>query len=195
MDRSDTFGRLFSSMKKHHALAFLSALRLQHVQAMMNMRHVLEAGAAAAYAIANPKVEDFVDIDPFGIMNPSKELTSKRYRWLDENHATRSKWIKEQKKHINKQAAHANIVEGDRAFRVIDGGRGASAPFFDIEDEHFVKIDLWWVSSAAISLMDLFYGVADGVAAGTGRSAIGFRNDFQRTISGLGLKAMRCSMS
>ena len=59
-------------------LGFLSALRLHHVQTMMNLRQVLEAGSAAAYAIANPKIEDFVDTDDFGIMDPSKELTSKR---------------------------------------------------------------------------------------------------------------------
>ena len=76
LDRSDTFGRLSSSMKKHHTLAFLSALRLHHVQAMMNLRHVLEAGAAAAYAIANPNIEGFVDVDEFGIMDPSKDLTN-----------------------------------------------------------------------------------------------------------------------
>jgi hypothetical protein len=47
-DRSDTFGRLFSLMKKQHTLAFLSALRLHKVQAMLNLRQVLEAGAGAA---------------------------------------------------------------------------------------------------------------------------------------------------
>jgi hypothetical protein len=93
-DRSDIFGRLISLLKKHHMLAFLSALRLHHVQAMMNLRQVLEAGAAAAYCIANPKVEDFVDIDEFGIMDPTKELTRKRYKWLDENYAEVSSWIR-----------------------------------------------------------------------------------------------------
>ena len=72
-DRSDTFGRLFWLMKKHHSLAFLSALRLHRVQAMLNLRQVLEAGAGAAYAIENPDVRDFVDIDAFGIMDPSEE--------------------------------------------------------------------------------------------------------------------------
>lgn len=117
-DRSETFGRLLSLIKKHHMLAFLSALRLHHVQAMMNLRHVLEAGAAAAYCIANPKVEDFVDIDEFGIMDPSKELTSKRYKWLDENYSARSGWIKEQKTLINDQSAHANLVDAGRTFHV-----------------------------------------------------------------------------
>jgi hypothetical protein len=75
-DRSEVFGRLISLIKKHQMLAFLSALRLHHVQAMMNLRQVLEGGAAAAYSIANPNVEDFVDIAEFGIMDPSKELTN-----------------------------------------------------------------------------------------------------------------------
>ena len=93
-DRSDTFGRFFSLMKKHHTLTFLSALRLHKVQAMANLRQVLEAGAGAAYAIANPRhFRDFVDIDAFNIMDPSQKLTKKRYRWLDENYPENSKWL------------------------------------------------------------------------------------------------------
>jgi hypothetical protein len=38
------FSRFFSLMKKHHMLALLSILRLHKVQAMMNLRQVLEAG-------------------------------------------------------------------------------------------------------------------------------------------------------
>lgn len=182
-DRSDTFGRLYSLMKKQHMLAFLSALRLHNVQAMMNLRQVLEAGAAAAYAIAHPKVEDFVDIDEFGIMGATQKLARKRYRWLDENYPA-SKWIKEKKDLINSQTAHANMVSGDRTFRVVNGGKGASNPFFDIEDEDFVKTDLWLIGSVAIMLMDLFLGVADDVAR-SGRSVVGFRADFEQTILGL----------
>jgi hypothetical protein len=185
-DRSDTFGRLLSLMKKQQMLAFLSALRLHRVQAMMNLRQVLEAGAAAAYAIANPKVEDFVDIDACGIMDPSQELTKKRYRWLAENHLVKSNWIKDKKDQINVQTAHANILSGDGTFRVIDGGKTASTPFFDIED--FVKIDLWLISSIAITLMDLFYGVADSVAR-LGRSVVEVRPDFQQTVQGFSIES------
>jgi hypothetical protein len=71
-DRSDIFWRFFSLMKKHHTLAFLSALRLHRVQAMLNLRQVLESGACAACAIADPDVRWFADIDTFGVMNPSK---------------------------------------------------------------------------------------------------------------------------
>jgi hypothetical protein len=55
------FGRFLSLTKKHHMLAVLSTVRLHRVQAMMNLRQVLEAGAAAAFAIANPKVHHFAE--------------------------------------------------------------------------------------------------------------------------------------
>ena len=182
-DRSDTFGRFFSLMKKHHTLAFLSALRLHKVQAMANLRQVLEAGAGAAYAIANPDVRDFVDIDAFNIMDPSQKLTKKRYRWLDENYPENSKWLASTKEQINNEEAHANIVSGDRTFH--DTRDVAELPFFDIEDEYFVKADLWRISRAAITLMDLFYGVTQSVARATGRSVLGFRPNFPEMIGGL----------
>lgn len=183
-DRSDTFGRLYSLMKKQHMLAFLSALRLHKVQAMLNLRQVLEAGAAAAYAIANPDVHDFVDIDQFGIMDPSQDLTNRRYRWLNEYYPAKSSWIKETKGQINVQTAHANIISGDSTFRVADGGDWVSTTFFDVEDEYFVKTDIWLISSVAITLMDFFFGVADD-AARSGRAVMEFRPDFRQTVRGL----------
>src|ERR1700681_1137136 len=53
------FGRFLALAKKHHMLAIMSAVRLHKVQAMMNLRQVLEAGAAAAFAIANPDNHHF----------------------------------------------------------------------------------------------------------------------------------------
>jgi hypothetical protein len=96
-----------------------------------------------------------------------------------------SSWIKEQKKLINDQTAHANIISGNRGFRVAAEGSGASTPFFDIEDEHFVKIDLWQIGSAAIRLMSLFHAVTADVARTTGRSVLGFRSDFPRAMPSL----------
>ena len=34
-----------------------------------------------------------------------------------------------------------------------------AAPFFDIENEFHVQIDLWLISSIGVELMDLLYGV------------------------------------
>ena len=85
---------------------------------MINLRQVLEASAGAAYAIANPDVRGFADIGAFGIMDPSKKLAPKRYRWLDENYPDKSKWITDTKGRINNETAHANIVSADATFRV-----------------------------------------------------------------------------
>jgi hypothetical protein len=182
-DRAEMFGRLFSLLKKQHTLAFFSALRLHHVQALMNLRQVLEAGASAAFAIANPEAHHFVDIDQFGIMDPAQNLTKKRYRWLDANYPDKSKWIVDTKNGINEAAAHANVLSGESTFR--KSGDMIHAPFFDVENEYFIKTDVWLISSIAITLMDFFSGVAGNVARG-GRSVMEFRPDFQRTIVGLG---------
>ncbi len=182
-DRTDMFGRLFSLMKKHHTLAFFSALRLHKVLAVMNLRQVLEAGASAAFGIANPEAH-FVDTDPFGILDPSQKLTKKRYRWLDDNYPDKSKWIADTKDKINATTAHANVISGDSTFQVAPASDVMGTPFFDIEDEYFVKADLWLISSVAITLMDFFFGVAGNVAGG-GRAVMEFRSDFQRTIQGL----------
>jgi hypothetical protein len=184
LDRADTLGRLLSLMKKHHTLSVFSVLRLHKAQAMMNLRQVLEAGAAAAFAIANPETHHFVDVDAFGIMDPAQKLTNKRYRWLKTNYPSESDWIAATKDRINSSTAHANIISGDSTFRIADDYTAASAPFFDIEDEFFVKADLWLISSVALTLMDFFFGVADDVAR-AGRSVIGFRSDFQRKIQDL----------
>ena len=57
---------------------------------------IIEAGAAAAYAIANPDPEHFATADAQGIIDLSK-LTDKRYKWLDDNFPDRSAAIKEKK--------------------------------------------------------------------------------------------------
>ena len=77
---------------------------------MMNLRQVLEGGACAAYAIANTVPGDFADTDENGILNPSKELTKKRYDWLSKHFPTGSTDIRNMKQTINDSAAHANII-------------------------------------------------------------------------------------
>jgi hypothetical protein len=61
----------------------------------------------------------------------------------------------------------------------------ADTPFFDIEDEHFVKIDLWLIGRTAVILMQLFHLVSEGVALDGGRSPIEVRADFPKTVGGL----------
>lgn len=166
------FGRFFSLLKMHHTLALLSVVRLHAVQAAMNLRQGLEAGASAAFAIANPEVQHFAETDAQGLLDPSQDLARKRYKWLDQHYRGKSDWIKQTKEQINVSAAHANIVSSGSVFRIADAGDAISAPFFDIEDEYFVKVALWRIGSVAITLMDLFYGVNQG------RDVLDFCPDF-----------------
>jgi hypothetical protein len=184
LDRAEMFGRLFSLLKKQHTLCLFSVLRLHRAQAMTNLRQVLEAGAASAFAIVHPETDHFVDVDEFGVMNPSQRLMGKRYKWLSDNYPDKSMLIARAKENINAYFSHANIVSGDGAFSIAEDRSYVSAPFFDIEDEYYVQADLWLMSSVAIVLMDLFFGVV-GDAARYGRSVVEFRDDFQHTIRGL----------
>lgn len=156
------FGRFLALTKKHHILAVLSLVRLHKVQAMMNLRQTLEAGCAAAFAIANPEDEHFFKIDQHGIVTSPQKLTDKRYRWLDQNFKTRSDGIKAKKELINNNQAHTNVIMADSIFQMDDTGELANAPFFDIEDNYFVKGDLWLTATIALELADWFYGINKG---------------------------------
>ena len=153
------FAMFLSQIRKHHLLAHFSVVRLHHIQAMINLRQVLEAGSCAAYAIANPDRKGFADIDEKGIIDPSQELAKKRYKWLEDNFKKGSDTIKNMKGTINNSTAHSNIVYAHNNFK-FDGEQGKFiTPFFDIEDDYRVKTDLWQIGNIAMGLMDLFYGV------------------------------------
>ena len=148
-----------SHIRKHLTLALFSALRLHQVQAMMNLRQVLEAGACAAYAIANTDPADFADVKDDGTLDPSQKLAKKRYDWLDQNFPDGSAGIKRMKDVINEISSHANIVSAQETFKYDLEDRMFNTPFFDYEDEVYVKTDLWQIANVARGLMDLFYGV------------------------------------
>lgn len=98
-------------------------------------------------------------INDQGILEPSKELSSKRYRWLREHHPAKSAAIKEKKNVINEQAAHANVVNSAAVFTINDAGDAIKQTFFDIDDEYRVRQDLLLTSGIAIELMELLHAV------------------------------------
>jgi hypothetical protein len=166
--------------KKHLTLALFSTVRLHKEQAMMDLRQALEAGACAAFAIANPDHAHFVDTDKFGILDPSQKLASKRYKWLDANYPNASKAIQEQKDQINASNSHANLISayGRSKANVQEGW--FSEPFFDVEDEYFVKTDLWRIANSALTFLHVFYEVNEG------RNVIKFIDNFWPIIQQLG---------
>jgi hypothetical protein len=97
------FGRFTAIMKKHHMLAILSTVRLHKSQAMMNLRQAIEAGASAAFALANPEDKHFFEWVN-GLIQLPKKLPGKRYHWLDKNHKQLSDAIKAKKDSIQRIA-------------------------------------------------------------------------------------------
>ncbi len=175
----ETFVRFLSQVTKHHLLAVFSTARLHQIQAMMNLRQVLEAGACAAFAIANPDPAHFASTTPEGTLDASKKLTAKRHEWLDKQFPQASSYIKAMKERINNSTAHANIAYTNKNFRLADSGAEFSIPFFDIEDTYFVTGDLLMASGIALSLIDLFYGVNKDL------NAIVWRDDFESRFASL----------
>jgi hypothetical protein len=141
------FGSFIGEVKKHQVLSLLSAVRLHKVQAMMKLRQVVEAGACAAYAIANPDHNDFVDTDEHGMLDPSQRLARKRYKWLGENYPDGSKAIKDIKEELNKTTSHANLINAysSGAWTAEDW---FSSPFFDVDDPYHVQTDLWRIGTS-----------------------------------------------
>jgi hypothetical protein len=185
------FASFLSQVKKYHTLALFSTVRLHQIQSAMNLRHVLGAGALAAFAIANPDPANFVAQDHDGYLNHPKKLTKKAYDWLDQHYPGGSSAIKDMKTLINKSTAHANMIYAANNFKTRDKERVFFAPFFDFEDAYYVKTDLWRIGNVAIGLLDLFCGVNQSL------NVIKFADDFSPEFQKLDAQrhALRAEMT
>ena len=170
------FSIFLSQIRKHHLLALMSATRLHHVQAMLNMRQVLEAGVNAAYGLANPTQDDFIKKEG-GILTTKPSMENKRRQWLEKYYKEKSDFIKNMKNGINQTCAHSNIIYAFNNFGIED--QRFTTPFFDNSKEHWVKTDLWMIGNISLGLMDLFYGVNKSV------NTITFSETFIRRLKDL----------
>jgi Arm DNA-binding domain len=153
------FVRFLSQIKKHDTLALFWTVRQHRVQGKMNLRQVLEAATCAAYATANPHRDDFVGVSPYGLLDPSQALARKRHMRLHANFPAGSADIKRVKDVINKSFSHANFISASHNYSFLEDQDRAAAPFFDVEDDHVVKIDLWLLGKVAIVIAKLFHDV------------------------------------
>ncbi len=173
------FAGFLSLTRKHHLLATLSAVRLHHVQAMMNLRQVLEAGAAAAYAIAHTDSADFAETLADGTLDASQKLNTKRYKWLEKHYPLGSNMIKNLKDQINLSAAHASVINTTLTLNLETTGERFPTTFFDIEDDFVVRSDLWFTTAVALGVMDLLHEVNRTVGS------VKFADDFVPTFGAL----------
>lgn len=153
------FSLFLSQFRKHLVLSFFSALRLHHIQAMLDLRVVMESGANAAYAIASSHQDDFVITLPDGTLDAPRGLSDKRYRWLEEKYPKGSEAIKNLKGIINRTSAHSNLIYAFSNWEFVKEERVFKFSYFDKEVDKLVKTDLWQIGNVAMGLMDLFYGV------------------------------------
>src|SRR3989344_199271 len=151
------FMLFLSQIKKHGTLALFSIARLHHIQAMLNLRQVLEAGVNAAYGLANPNEDDFIIKQRDGTLDTSDALNTKRYKWIGENHKKHSDFMHRMKKSINESCAHSNMIYAFNNFQMAD--YKFHTDFFDKSEEHHVKADFFMVGNIALGLLDLFYGI------------------------------------
>ena len=154
------FLAFLSQAKKHLTLALFSSVRRHHVQMGMNMRQVLEASSWAAYALAFVEEEKFCEKDDAGNLTVPDKLSDAKNKWLDENFKIKSDEIKKHKKMINESVAHSNIIYTFNNFRMKpETDPGFILPFFDFEDDYWIKSDLWFIANTTMGIIDLFVGV------------------------------------
>lgn len=166
------FALFLSQIKKHIVLSFFSALRQHHIQAMLDLRQVFEAGAKGAYSIAFPEHQKFIQTKSNDTAFEPEGLAKEAYDWLEKNYPKGTEPLKKLKKTINESCAHANAIYAFQNFELSKKTRGFEFSFFDKDDSDLVKTDLWFIGNVAMGLMDLFYGVNQG------RNLITFSPDF-----------------
>ena len=153
------FALFLSQIKKHLVLAFFSAIRRHHIQAMMDLRQVFEAGLRAAYAMAFPNQDIFIKIDGNGISYEPEGLTKKCSDWLGQNYPEASKSMYLLKNNINSLCSHSNAIYAFANFSLEEQKIKFEFDYFDKDDEDLIKGDLFFVGNVAKGLMDLFNGV------------------------------------
>lgn len=152
------FCRFFSQVDKHLVLALFSTLRLHSAQCTMNLRHVLEAGTWAAYALAHKNLGDFINSDIDSDID-FQRLGKERYNWLESNFSDDVKNIKVLKELLNKFFTHSNILSANQTCRNNTKAEAFETQFFDYENEKTVKCELVLIAKSAISIMGLLYKV------------------------------------
>lgn len=152
------FIRCMAIMKVHHTLAFMSTLRLHHVQTMMNLRQAAEATSNAAFALAHPDA-DFIYAETGFVMRP-KEISGRSYKWIEQAFPRHSADLKTIKDIINEQSAHFNIVNSARFVADYPEDEIWRTDFFDREDSHLELNDLWISTNLALCSIHLMIEVA-----------------------------------
>jgi hypothetical protein len=155
----DIFIRFLSQMKKAHTLALMSLVRQHRIQAKMTLRYFLESTVHAAYALVHVDTTNYFDtVD--GKKHDPQKASRAAYAWIHEHFRSHSDEIKRMKDLINEQTAHANVYNSFHNFDFVGGENAAIyTTFFDFDDDHWLKVDLWECAQAALVAADLILAI------------------------------------
>jgi hypothetical protein len=154
----EVFLRFHTQAKKHHTLSLLSTVRQHRVQAKQCLRVFVESIAHMAYALEHKDEALYFDRSK-DMPEAQAKVSNRAYKWLKQNYADASKALKEVKDEINAQTAHANLATSVNNFSVRN--RSLHMPFFDLDDDDRVKVDLWQCAKVALVATDLIMTVRE----------------------------------
>lgn len=169
----EVFLRFHTQAKKHHTLSLLSTVRRHRVQAKQCLRVFVESIAHMAYALTH-KDEALYFNRERGAPEDQSKVSSRAYKWLKAQHPQASAVLKGIKDEINDQNAHANLATSFHNFIVLDSS--LHTPFFDLEDDDEVKVDLWQCARVALVATDLILTIRETSGGFLPQSAVSERH-------------------
>jgi hypothetical protein len=76
-------------------------------------------------------------------------VSSQAYKWIKEAYSSHSKTIQNIKDQINKETAHANVINSQHNLLYVPSERAEiHTSYFDFENDELAKIDLWQCAKA-----------------------------------------------
>jgi hypothetical protein len=134
-------------------------VRLHRVQAKMNLRYFLESTVHAGYALAHPETTVYFDLEKQEL-GDAKKATGHAHRWILQAFPGPSDFIKGMKEEINRETAHANVINSKHNFSFVSGDHAEiQTSYFDFEDDRQVRVDLWMAAKAGLHAADFILAV------------------------------------
>lgn len=128
------------AIQKSITLAFLSYVRSHFAQAEFNTRQAIEFSSLCAYLMAHPEEDATGSGEAF---KPPKAMSTKAYKWMDQEHSELSKMLHELKSQVNDTSAHASVYLTAFTFdwQASKGDRFQGS-FFDTVDPNMTRMAL-----------------------------------------------------
>src|SRR4051812_15879580 len=99
----------------------------------MNLRYFLESTVHAGYALAQPQTTVYFDLEKRSL-GDAKKATGHAHRWIEQAFPAHSAFIKDMKDEINRETAHANVVNSEHNFGFVPGERTViHTTYFDFD--------------------------------------------------------------